>query len=195
MRGRIGLAAAGLAAVLVAASATHAAETLVRPGKGIGGVSIGMSLAQVKRALGKPTLVNERIALGFGNEYLEYDWGHGRWTVGLQGRPGALRVVKVATTLNRQRSRQGLGSGSRIRDILRVYPYATCSSWAGLGTNSSMGTWVTIHHPNGARTIFVVYHEGVPNPPPGRVVEVRVQQPAAGLAERRDGCGPDWRRR
>jgi hypothetical protein len=45
MRGRIGLAAAGLAAVLVAASATHAAETLVRPGKGIGGVSIGMSLA------------------------------------------------------------------------------------------------------------------------------------------------------
>lgn len=184
-------------AVLVALSPATGAPTrdaLVVPGRGIGKVRLGMSVREVERALGHRTLVNESRGLGFGLRYVELDWDGATWTVGFQGRPGALKVVKVATTLARQRTRQGLGPGSRIRDILRAYPQATCSSWAGLGTNSSMGRWVTVRHASGARTIFVVYYEGVALPPPGRVVEVMVQLPVAGVAERRDTCGLSWRR-
>ncbi len=78
-------------------------ELLIVPGQQIGKVRIGMSFAQVRRALGRPTGVNKRVRAGFG-QYVEYDWGYGRWTVGLSGRGTAARVSLIATTLRRERT-------------------------------------------------------------------------------------------
>ena len=114
--------AAAASTALVAASAEGAPkrDLLIVPGQQIGKVRIGMSFAQVRRALGRPTGVNKRTRLGF-TQYVEYDWGYGRWTVGLSGRSGAMRVSLVATTLRRERTREGAGVGTRIRRVASVY--------------------------------------------------------------------------
>lgn len=183
---------ASLAAATAAAAPTR--DALVRPGRGIGTVTVGMTRQQVQAALGRHTFVSRRRDLGFREQYLELQWGYATWTVGFQGRPGSLRVVMVGTTLRRQRTREGLGTGSRVRDIVRAYPRATCSDWAGLGSNSSKERWIVVAHPTGSRTIFAAIGDMKPSPSPVDVVEVMVQRPARGLAERRSRCPANWRR-
>ena len=180
--------------VTVAASAAPTRDTLVRPGRGIGRVTLGMSEGQVRGALGRHRAVARQRELGFGQRYVELQWGYGEWTVGLQGRPGRMRVVMVSTTLRAQRTPSNLGIGSRLRDILRVYPRATCSGWPGLGSDSSKETWIVVRHPTRAQTVFVVVGDGLPEPRPVRVAALMVRVPARGLAERRSSCGPNWRR-
>jgi len=61
-------ACAGVAAAVAAAAAATAPSVtqLIRPGVAIGKVRLGMSFAQVRRALGRPQLVNRREERGFG---------------------------------------------------------------------------------------------------------------------------------
>ena len=188
--------AAPLAAVAAlcagAATASPSADTRVTPGVGIGKLRVGMTLAQVRRILGPPHAVSARRRIGFGVRYVEYQWNLAAWTAGFQGRAGKLRAVKVATTLGRERTRAGLGVNSRIRDVLRVYPRATCSAAPGLNGTSDLAMWVTILSRNGVRTIFAADDYGGPRR--GRIVEVMVQQPVAGVAERRVHCSAGWRR-
>ena len=179
---------------LDSASALPHSETVVEPGRAIGKVRLGMTQAQVRRVLGPHTFVAKRRTLGFGQQYLELQWRFAEWTVGLQGRAGRMRAVSVGTTLRSQRTRSNLGTGSRIRDIVRVYPQATCSGWAGLGSDSSNETWIVVTHPTGAQTVFAAVGDRKADPGPVRVVEVMVRLPASGLAERRSRCSPDWRR-
>jgi hypothetical protein len=192
------LATAGVLVLAVSAlesaTALPTRSALVQPGRGIGKVKLGMTQAQVRRALGPHTFVTKRRRLGFGQQYVELQWGYGEWSVGFQGRAGRMRAVSVGTTLRSQRTRSNLGTGSRIRDILRVYPNATCSDWAGLGSASSKETWIVVRHSNGAQTVFAAVGDGKADPGPVRVVEVMVRLPASGLAERRSRCGPSWRR-
>ncbi len=120
---RLGVLAAVLVATLAAAPAQSAPESslVIVPGKQIGKVRIGMTFAQVKAALGKPTVVNRRQRTGF-TRYVEYDWGWGRWTVGFSGRGANLRVSLIGTTLRRERTRDGVGVGTsaqRMRSALR----------------------------------------------------------------------------
>jgi hypothetical protein len=185
-----------LAAAVPVGSVTAAPsrDALVHPGRGIGKLRLGMTQAEVRRVLGAHSYVTKRRRLGFGEQYLELQWGYAEWTVGFQGRPGRMRAVRVGTTLRSQRTRSNLGTGSRIRDILRVYPNATCSGWPGLGSDSSRETWIVVRHPTGARTIFAAIGDMKADPGPIRVVEVMVQVPARGHAERRTSCGPNWRR-
>lgn len=189
--------AAGLAVaigvVAAPAAAAPARDALVRPGRAIGRVAVGMTSQQVHAALGRHTFVSKRLDLGFGERYLELQWGYAAWTVGFQGRPGRLRAVLVGTTVRRQRTPEGLGTGSRIREIVRAYRRATCSDWAGLGANSSKERWIVVAHPSGSRTIFAAIGNAKPSPAPLEVVEVMVQRPARGLAERRSACPTNWR--
>ena len=185
----VSLAAAALC--VGAASAGPSVNARVTPGVGIGKLRVGMTLVQVRRILGRPYAVSARRRLGFGLQYVEYQWNLAAWTVGFQGRAGRLRAVRVATTLGRERTREGLGVQSRIRDVVRAYPRATCSSAAG--GRSDLALWVTIVSPRGVRTIFAADDNGGPGR--GRIVEVMVQQPVAGVAERRVPCSPGWRRR
>ncbi len=113
-----------LVSSLAAAPAQSAQESnlVIVPGRQIGKVRVGMTFAQVKAVLGKPTVVNKNRRVGFGR-YVEYDWGWGNWTVGFSGRGSSLRVSLIGTTLRRERTRDGVGVGTpqavmrqRLRD-------------------------------------------------------------------------------
>ena len=121
MKRRIAVAALAVAA-LASAPATAAPErtALIVPGQQIGKVRLGMSFAQVRQALGAPTVVNRRERTGFGR-YVEYDWGWGRWIVGFSGRGSTLRVSLVATTIARERTRAGVGVGSPLARVRTAY--------------------------------------------------------------------------
>jgi hypothetical protein len=119
------VALAALVAALTAATAgaRSDANAVIRHGVGIGKVRLGMTEAQVRAALGKPSsTLDEAGSFGRRTHELQYDGS--AWLVRLGGRP--LRVVQVATTLRRERTREGLGVGSFERDVLKAYPRLRC---------------------------------------------------------------------
>jgi hypothetical protein len=99
--------------VAVASSASGAPERSVpiRVGQGIGPVNLGMTAAQVRRALGRPQAVVERRTAG-GQPYVELEYALGAWAIGFLGRPGSRRVVLIATGLARHRTPEGVGVGT-----------------------------------------------------------------------------------
>ena len=122
-----------------AATAVSDRSALVRPGRGIGKVSLGMTQKQVRRALGTP-VYTRRIPRGFGRTLLEMSYWLDGWTVRLATRRGALRVVYVETTLARERTRDGLGVGSTRRQLQRRYPGLSCRSVPGYNTECVTGS-------------------------------------------------------
>jgi hypothetical protein len=135
-----------LFAVVVAASvsatpadAVSERNALVRPARGIGPISLGMTQAQVRRAFGKPVYVR-RIPRGFGRTLLEMSYWLDGWTVRLAVRRGVYRVVYVETTLARERTRGGLGVGSTERQLRRVYPRLSCRGVPGYNTECVVGS-------------------------------------------------------
>jgi hypothetical protein len=178
-----------LAAAAAPALAAPERDALLRPGRGIGKVELGMTVDQVRRALGRPQFVNRRVELGFGTVYVEYAWDYAVWTVGFQGRPGRLRAVKISTALRAERTRQGLGVGSRIREVVRVFPSATC-----LDTN--VGRLVIVRSDR-RRTVFVFASEGFADPRPLHASEVVVHDgiPIGRFGARRVSvCRAGWER-
>jgi len=109
-------------AAIAAATAQGApqADQLVRPGKGIGKISLGMTEAQVREALGKPRYVVVRRA-SFGTVRREWQYGEAAYTVTLTGRAGRLVVVSVAATLPRERTVEGFGVGTLERRLIARY--------------------------------------------------------------------------
>lgn len=102
-----------------AAGAEPARDALIRPGVSIGELRLGMTFDAVRTALGRHTEVVERRRLGFGSTYVEYGWSARTWRVGLLGRGAKAKVVKVATSIRRERTRSGVGVGSTIRALQR----------------------------------------------------------------------------
>jgi hypothetical protein len=136
----------------VAAGSTRANE-LIRPGVGIGKVRLGMTQAQVRRALGPHMAVNARERR-FGRLYLELAYDYSAYTVGFFGAPGRLRVVSVATSLRRERTRTGLGPGTSLRVLRRALRGERCR--VRRGPQAAMfRTECVLHAPSGARTTFV----------------------------------------
>ena len=135
------LIAAAMLAGVAAGPATAATEenALVRPARGIGKLSLGMTTAQVRRALGRPVYVR-RIPRGFGRTLVEMSYWLDGWTVRLANRGGVLRVVYIDTTLRRERTRQGLGVGSTERQLRRVYPRLSCRGVPGYLTECVAGS-------------------------------------------------------
>jgi hypothetical protein len=106
------LVAAALSLGAASASALPARDAFIHPGVGIGEVRIGMTLAEVRRALGQPEAVMRRRRFGFGH-YTEYAWAGTDWIVAVIGRGDRARVVSVATGLRRERTRtRKVGVGS-----------------------------------------------------------------------------------
>jgi hypothetical protein len=142
---------------------------VIRMGKGIGKVQLGMTQQQVRRALGGPhQLVYRRADFGTSGRYLELGWERpGRtpwepiiWQVGFRSsqvpfgstRRGVMRAVRViATAVRSQRTPQGIGIDSRPRRIARAYPDATCVSRYG---SAHEGTWIVVTGPGGVMTAF-----------------------------------------
>jgi len=188
---RVGFQTMGRAVVATAIALALAAGTsastgrnsgTIVPGESIGPVKLGMSLRQVQRLLGKPTLVNVREARGFGMTYLELDWHYARWTVGFLGKPGEQRAVKVATMLRSHRTREGLGVGSTFREVARKLPGVRCA-------RRKPGNILTVRSGSGVRTIFLLAGDVL------TVIEVIIERGTSSAAPREVPCLPGWRTR
>ena len=106
-------------ALVASASASPQRDALIRPGVGIGKVRLGMTLAQVRAAWGRPQAQTIEILPRGGREIeLQYDFA--AYTVVLTGRPGRETVDSIATTLTKERTRQGLGVGTPERRLQRL---------------------------------------------------------------------------
>ena len=178
---------------------------VIRMGKGIGKVELGMTLPQVRRALGGPHFsVYGRLDFGARGRYLELGWEFpGRtawepviWQVGFRStsRRGPLRVTRVATTAARERTPQGLGLGSRPLQLARAYRNATCVS--RFGAIPHTGLWVVV---SGARgmTAFQIGERGRNRGgwSPHFVVQVMVQRDWFAKGPGHEPCSPGWERR
>ena len=181
----------GLAAVATATATgvARAAESTIYPGVGIGKVKLGMTQAQVKRALGGWRFVDER-----NGGHLSVGWGFGEWSADFVNG----RVVEVATTLQSQRTPTRIGPGSTWRALVRAYPNGVCtanyeSGWSGRHE-------YLVPHKGGTQTIYWVrrrpYRAGE-TPPPFLVAEVHVRTRWAALPEFQPSwnahCSTDWR--
>lgn len=102
------------------ASASTQRDTLIRPGVGIGKVRLGMTLAQVRGAWGRPYAV-QTIPHERGARTIELQYDFAAYAVTLVGLPQRERVVAVSTTLAKERLRQDVGVGSLERRLLRVF--------------------------------------------------------------------------
>jgi hypothetical protein len=159
MRSRL-LLLAGAAAAFAAAGA-HArtdANVLIRPAQGIGKIRLGMTEAQVRRTMGRPRAVIRQPG-GFGLGAVELEYGLAAYTVRLVGRRGQARVVRVGTTLVRERTRAGVGVGSLERRVLRAYPRLRCESLrtyaiSGVTYSGRSMRDCVLFAPSGRRTTF-----------------------------------------
>ena len=195
------LASALMVALIAEAGSANGAsdrDAQIRPSVGIGKVRLGMSMAQVRRVLGPPQLLNRRVRLGFGREHREYVWNWFEWSVALRGQPGQLRVVRVTTSRRNHRYR-GIGVGSRMRELVRVFPNATCRGYLHLNE-----THILVATSGGRQLRFRVVEprmrRGRVPEGPLRVSEVIVQEalPPLGVqipGQRIAGCAATWRRR
>jgi hypothetical protein len=108
---------------LVLATSTGAStqrDALIRPGVGIGKVRLGMTLAQVRAAWGRPYAV-QITPHQRGARTIELQYDFAAYVVTLVGLPRRERVVAVATTLAKERLRQDVGVGSLELRLLRVF--------------------------------------------------------------------------
>jgi hypothetical protein len=152
------LVAAVAAMATGSAGAAPERTELIRPALGIGKLRLGMTEAQVRRAMGRPRFVVTRPAT-FGLRSIEYQYGLAEYTVRLFGRRGRLRAVRVGTTLFRERTRTGLGVGTTERRILRDYPGVRCQPlrtqrYGSFTAVITIPRDCTLSAPSGRRTIF-----------------------------------------
>ena len=113
--------------LLVAAlAAPGAAQALIQVDRGIAGVRLGNTQAQVRAALGKPDR-----AKGGTNPFGPFlEWRYkGGIRVLFQGRRN---VSSVATTGLGDRTANGVGVGSRERTVRRRVPGVRCETIAGV---------------------------------------------------------------
>jgi hypothetical protein len=137
------VAAAALAALVVAG----AAGATIKPGRGMSGLVLGMTPAQVQAKLGRP------IGKGAGR------WYYARVWVGFRSR----RVVELTTTRSSERLANGLGVDSSESQLRSAFPQIKCAAASPfrrcrLGSGER-GTRVTD---------FLLGH--------GRVLQVTIQQ-------------------
>jgi len=122
MRAKIAIAALTLASILSVASAqaTRTRDALLRPGIGAGEIRLGMTFAQVRQAIGRPSRVERRDVYRF-ERYVEYTWGiNSTWRVGFHGRTLATSRVVYLQTSRRERTAGGAGVGSTHRKLQRT---------------------------------------------------------------------------
>ena len=79
-----------------------------------------MTETQVRQRLGRPGSVVRR-SRGFGRVYVELQFDDGWFNVGLLGRAGRLRVVRIATVYDTERTPQGFGVGTTERRLAATF--------------------------------------------------------------------------
>ena len=181
-------------AALTLAVGASATESTIYPGVGIGKVRLGMTAAQVKKALGRDALVNGRVTIG-GTQYTELAWNFATWTVAFARTGRTLRAVQVATTVRTQKTPAGVGTTSLWRPLVHAYPHGICAFGNSLDlpdptptTFGKMGFYLEylVPHRGGTQTIYVlnpVFSEKLQKTLGYRVFEVHVRKAFAPLEE------------
>jgi hypothetical protein len=146
------------AAVFVrGASAT---ESTIYPGVGIGKVKLGMTLTQVKSALGTPQTVNARKQLSGGRGFIEYGWNFSTIWVGFVNTKGVLRAVLVGTDAVAQRTRSGVGVGTHIARVkklrARCYVGTEWLTHPYFDPEQRLGSHCVLPGAGGRSTVFVL---------------------------------------
>jgi hypothetical protein len=141
MRRLLAISAAGI--TLLAAAPALAT---IRPQRGMSGVALGMTKAQVRARLGAP------VGTGGGRFYYARVW------VGF--RLG--RVVEVTTTRSTERTASGIGVDSSESEVRRAFPSVSCGPFGGF-RRCRLGTG----KPGTRATDFMLGH--------GRVLQLTVQ--------------------
>ena len=125
----VAVAASALAALAPSASSRATGETLrgrIVPGKSIGPLRLGMSGAAATRTLGRrfgEPDVGKRERRGTANAYveLEYPAFFSSYSVGLRGRPGNRRVVRITVMIAGNKTPDGVGVGTTEERLRRAY--------------------------------------------------------------------------
>jgi hypothetical protein len=134
----------------LAADAPHVQQRIV-PGHSIGKIALGISLAQVKKALGAPESVIERRELGFGKAWIEYSWNFTEWRVAFVD----AHVVRVGTSVRTEKTKEGIGVGTLRARVERVFGI-DCRWGYDPGDARQWGrSWCVVPGPRGVRTAFV----------------------------------------
>ena len=188
---RVTAVCAALALVLVgSASAT---ESTVYPGVGIGKIRLGMTRAQVVRALGKDYLVDKREA-----RKVELGWDFSHWTVTFAREGSTLRAVQVATDVHDQRTAGGIGYGSLWHKLVRTYPGGKCG-WGNHYSPYGFYLEYLVGHKGGTQTLFSLQEVFAHNPTRivnFKIIELRVRTAFEPLDEfgpdRQYRCSDDW---
>ena len=149
------LALAALGAPLLLVPSAFGADARIRPGKGIGKVDLGMTLAQVKRAMGPHDLARSR-RLGPTQRRLELQWwiglrGHS-YTVALRGHGNDLRVTLVMTDVPSERTAGGIGPGVGLQRVRTSYPNVLCTVY---GMFNGLRERILVHR-GGRETAFAI---------------------------------------
>jgi hypothetical protein len=175
------VAAVAALALLGATPVATAPESdlLVRHGQGIGNLHLGMTLSQVRSLLGAPRAQNKRERRPRGYTYLELDWGYAWWTVGFERAPGGkYRAVSIGTVQSGQRTPQGLGAGSRERDLTRRLSGLRC--WRVRSIHDPYGKYTNecvYGERAGRTTAFILNGFAGLGDPRARVLQVEVRAP------------------
>jgi hypothetical protein len=135
-----------VALVLLALIAAAPASAIIRPQKGMSGVTLGMTKAQVRARLGSP------IGSGGGRLYFALVW------VGF--RSG--RAVEITTTHSREHTGSGVGVDSSEAAVHRAFPSVACAASGGF-RRCRLGS----SQPGTRATDFLLGH--------GRVLQVSIQ--------------------
>jgi hypothetical protein len=131
----------------VAALGASAMEETINPGVGIGKIKLGMTRAQVLRALGKDYVVNETTP-----SYTELGWNFSSWTVRL--RDG--RAVEVGTALRNQTTTKRVGPGTLWLKLVKAYPGGACT-FADVDTSADGVLEYLVAHKGGTQTLFTLH--------------------------------------
>jgi hypothetical protein len=118
------------------------AQALIRPQKGMAGVRLDMTQAQMRAVLGNPTSVKQGFN-DFGS-YTQFLYPH-RITVTFQGNQ---HVTGISTKGRSERTARGVGVGSTENDVVSKVTHARCDTIAGVRTchvgNFRPGSRVTV---------------------------------------------------
>jgi hypothetical protein len=122
---KVGTALGVLVAALLALS--PAAGATIHLQRGLAGLEVGMTRAQVERVAGRPIRVR-RLRNEFGS-VTQLFYPHAL-LVTLQG---DRRVTALSTTGRIERTRSGIGVGSTGAQVLRLVPGTRCETTGGFG--------------------------------------------------------------